>query len=56
MEEQLELEATIQQEMAASGDFVEGVQAFLAKRPAGVQGGVTPGAEAPWPVYTLPPP
>jgi 2-(1,2-epoxy-1,2-dihydrophenyl)acetyl-CoA isomerase len=33
MEEQLELEATIQQEMAASGDFLEGVQAFLGKRP-----------------------
>ncbi len=29
MDEQLELEATIQQEMAASGDFLEGVQAFL---------------------------
>jgi 2-(1,2-epoxy-1,2-dihydrophenyl)acetyl-CoA isomerase len=32
MDEQLELEAGIQQEMAAGGDFVEGVQAFLAKR------------------------
>src|SRR4051795_2812810 len=32
MEEQLELEAATQQEMAASADFVEGVQAFLAKR------------------------
>jgi 2-(1,2-epoxy-1,2-dihydrophenyl)acetyl-CoA isomerase len=32
MDEQLELEATTQQEMAASGDFMEGVQAFLAKR------------------------
>jgi 2-(1,2-epoxy-1,2-dihydrophenyl)acetyl-CoA isomerase len=32
MEEQLELEASIQQEMAASGDFMEGVQAFLGKR------------------------
>ena len=28
MDEQLELEADIQQEMAASGDFVEGVTAF----------------------------
>jgi 2-(1,2-epoxy-1,2-dihydrophenyl)acetyl-CoA isomerase len=33
MEEQLELEASTQQEMAASADFVEGVQAFLGKRP-----------------------
>jgi 2-(1,2-epoxy-1,2-dihydrophenyl)acetyl-CoA isomerase len=33
MAEQFELEATIQQEMAASGDFLEGVQAFLGKRP-----------------------
>ena len=33
MEDQLELEASIQQEMAASGDFIEGVQAFLGKRP-----------------------
>ena len=32
MEEQLELEATVQQEMAGSGDFAEGVQAFLGKR------------------------
>jgi 2-(1,2-epoxy-1,2-dihydrophenyl)acetyl-CoA isomerase len=32
MDEQLELEAQIQQEMAASGDFMEGVQAFLGKR------------------------
>src|SRR5215217_5846413 len=30
MEEQLELEAATQQEMAGSGDFMEGVQAFLA--------------------------
>ena len=33
----------IQQEMAASGDFLEGVQAFLGKRAAGVQGDVTTG-------------
>ena len=35
MDEQLELEADIQQEMAASGDFVEGVMAFVQKRGAG---------------------
>jgi 2-(1,2-epoxy-1,2-dihydrophenyl)acetyl-CoA isomerase len=32
MEEQLELEATIQQEMAGSADFVEGGMSFLQKR------------------------
>ena len=32
MDEQLELECSIQEEMAASGDFVEGVTAFLTKR------------------------
>jgi 2-(1,2-epoxy-1,2-dihydrophenyl)acetyl-CoA isomerase len=32
LEEQLALEASVQQEMAASADFAEGVQAFLAKR------------------------
>jgi 2-(1,2-epoxy-1,2-dihydrophenyl)acetyl-CoA isomerase len=34
MHEQLELEASIQQEMAGSGDFAEGVAAFVEKRPA----------------------
>src|ERR671922_41273 len=34
MDEQLALEADIQQEMAASGDFAEGVAAFIEKRPA----------------------
>lgn len=38
MDEQLELEATLQQEMANSDDFVEGVSAFLAKRPAHFEG------------------
>jgi 2-(1,2-epoxy-1,2-dihydrophenyl)acetyl-CoA isomerase len=38
MEEQLELEAGIQQEMAASGDFAEGVAAFIEKRPAAFGG------------------
>ena len=33
LEEQLELEADIQQQMAASRDFVEGVAAFAQKRP-----------------------
>jgi 2-(1,2-epoxy-1,2-dihydrophenyl)acetyl-CoA isomerase len=33
MEQQLELEASIQQEQAASKDFIEGVTAFLQKRP-----------------------
>jgi 2-(1,2-epoxy-1,2-dihydrophenyl)acetyl-CoA isomerase len=54
MEEQLELEAGIQQEMASSGDFAEGVAAFVEKRPAvpahapsnaagpGASGGVEP--------------
>jgi 2-(1,2-epoxy-1,2-dihydrophenyl)acetyl-CoA isomerase len=34
MEEQLELEADVQQEMANSGDFLEGVTAFVEKRQA----------------------
>ncbi len=38
MDEQLELEARIQQEMAASDDFVEGVAAFLQKRGASFRG------------------
>jgi 2-(1,2-epoxy-1,2-dihydrophenyl)acetyl-CoA isomerase len=38
MEQQLELEASIQQETAASGDFAEGVQAFLDRRPARFSG------------------
>jgi len=38
MDEQLELEADIQQEMAASGDFAEGVMAFVEKRPARFSG------------------
>jgi 2-(1,2-epoxy-1,2-dihydrophenyl)acetyl-CoA isomerase len=33
MDDQLEFEAQIQREMAASGDFAEGVAAFAAKRP-----------------------
>jgi 2-(1,2-epoxy-1,2-dihydrophenyl)acetyl-CoA isomerase len=38
LEEQLELEATIQQEQAASSDFVEGVTAFVQKRAASFSG------------------
>jgi 2-(1,2-epoxy-1,2-dihydrophenyl)acetyl-CoA isomerase len=38
MDAQLDLEAEIQQESAASGDFLEGVAAFVSKRPADFQG------------------
>lgn len=38
MAEQLELEAKLQQEMAESDDFLEGVSAFLGKRPADFSG------------------
>jgi 2-(1,2-epoxy-1,2-dihydrophenyl)acetyl-CoA isomerase len=38
MAEQLELEASLQQQMAGSEDFVEGVTAFIQKRPPGFSG------------------
>jgi 2-(1,2-epoxy-1,2-dihydrophenyl)acetyl-CoA isomerase len=38
IEDQLELEATIQQQAAASGDFQEGVRAFVEKRRAAFEG------------------
>ncbi len=38
MDEQLELEARIQQEMAGSADFLEGAMAFVEKRPARFSG------------------
>jgi 2-(1,2-epoxy-1,2-dihydrophenyl)acetyl-CoA isomerase len=39
MDEQLDLEADIQQEMAESADFLEGVTAFVEKRQARFAGG-----------------
>jgi 2-(1,2-epoxy-1,2-dihydrophenyl)acetyl-CoA isomerase len=38
IDEQLELEASIQREQAATQDFIEGVMAFLQKRPAAFKG------------------
>ena len=38
VEDQLEFEAAVQQEMASSADFVEGVSAFTQKRPASFTG------------------
>ena len=38
LDDQLELEASIQQEMAATGDFAEGVTAFVQKRDAAFAG------------------
>lgn len=38
MDEQLELEAQVQREMAGSDDFVEGAMAFVEKRPTRFQG------------------
>jgi len=38
MREQLDLEAQLQQEMAGSEDFIEGVTAFMQKRPANFSG------------------
>jgi 2-(1,2-epoxy-1,2-dihydrophenyl)acetyl-CoA isomerase len=39
MDEQLDLEARIQQEMSASKDFLEGATSFVEKRAARFQGG-----------------
>jgi 2-(1,2-epoxy-1,2-dihydrophenyl)acetyl-CoA isomerase len=38
MARQLDLEAEVQQELAASSDFAEGVQAFVGRRPAAFEG------------------
>jgi len=38
MDDQLELEADVQQESAETGDFMEGVRAFVEKRPAAFEG------------------
>ena len=47
MDAQLEFEAGIQQEMAASGDFAEGLAAFAGQAPAPVQRRLIPGGPLP---------